>query len=170
MSEEVERIKKRLRMKGKINVEEMADNLIAWSLKDDSWNLCGFVAQEAITAQRVSEWARNNDYFKSAYDFALSQLGQRRERKVSDGSLHTVGYKMNGNVYDAFLKEEDYGKIKFEARLKKELDSEGKNPINDKYLEELDKTSKLSYANYQQAKEIKELKEKLEALEAKLGS
>jgi len=101
--------------------DEIAEKLVQWSTKDSSLNLCGFCAENMITPQRLTEWAKSCERFQEALAKAKCFIAFRRENKVSSGELHLKSYDLNVATYDYFLKQERREHLEFEHGLKKEL-------------------------------------------------
>lgn len=103
---------------------ETAENMLKWALKDDSLNLTGFCAEYLIPSSTILQWSKEpteeGRQFQRAYNLVKDILGNRREKRLTDGALHTKAYDLNAKVYDAFLRDESRVQAEFEARLKAE--------------------------------------------------
>ncbi len=118
--------------------EDIADKLIVWAKLDSSINLCKFCFENEIVPQKLSEWAKVDEKFREALQFARVCLGFRREEKLNNGEINTVGYNLNASTYDYFLKEEKRDQLTFESEIRKKEQAEivdqyvfGLNYIND---------------------------------------
>lgn len=85
--------------------DDIAMQLIEWAQKDDSINLNAFCGKLLIDPHKISEWARQEESFRSAYRLAKSLIAARREMRLSENTLHQKAYDLNASVYDHFLKE-----------------------------------------------------------------
>ncbi len=98
--------------------DDIAMQLIEWAQKDDSINLNAFCGQLLLDPHKISEWAREEESFRSAYRVAKSLLAARRECWLSNETLHSKAYDLNAAVYDHFLHEAKREQAEFEADLK----------------------------------------------------
>lgn len=99
---------------------QIALDLIEWAQKDDSLNLNAFCALKMLPPSKISQWAKEDDFFRQAYEMAKAHVGARREECLRTGRLHVKAYDLNAPVYDYFLKEERRLQAEFESRLKQE--------------------------------------------------
>lgn len=88
------------------NREKIAADMIEWAKKDDSLNLNGFCAEKLLPPSKISQWAKEDDFFRQAYEITKALLAKRREEALETGTLHVKAYDLNARVYDAFLREE----------------------------------------------------------------
>ena len=102
--------------------DQIARDLIEWAQKDDSINFCGFCAEQMIIPQKISEWAKEEETFREAYEYARACLASRREKKLNKNELHVKAYDLNAKTYDQFLKWESREESKFEADVKSKAD------------------------------------------------
>lgn len=102
--------------------DQIALDLIEWAKKDDSINLNAFCCSRdhPLAPSMITNWARECDNFKRAYEFAKTFLGVRREKLLNNGRLHVKAYDLNACTYDYFLAEEKREQKKFEASLEKD--------------------------------------------------
>lgn len=105
------------------NREKISKDLITWARKEDSINLCKFCAlyDPIIPPKKLSEWAKEDDNFREAYESAKAFLGFRREEWLNAEVLHVKAYDLNAQTYDYFLKEEKQEQAKFESNLNKTI-------------------------------------------------
>jgi len=99
--------------------DEIAKKMIEWAKKENSLNLCGFCGEVEIDPCKITQWAAECENFRKAYRYAKTLLGERRERRLSEGTLHQKAYGLNAHVYDQFLKDEARDLIKYEADCRK---------------------------------------------------
>lgn len=99
--------------------DEIAEKMVIWAKKESSLNLCGFCAEVEIDPCKITQWATDCENFRKAYRHAKALLGERRERRLSEGTLHQKAYGLNAHVYDQFLKDEARDLIKYEADVRK---------------------------------------------------
>lgn len=85
--------------------EALAKDLVEWAQLDTSVNLNGFCAKHLMAAQKLTQFARECENFRSAYEIAKTIVGARRESKLSKQELHVKAYDLNARVYDHFLDE-----------------------------------------------------------------
>jgi len=136
--------------------EQIAKDLIMWAKKEDSVNLNGFCSSKLIAPSKLSEWAKQDDFFREAYEIAKSFLGERRERLLTNDMLHVKAYDLNAAVYDRFLKEERMEMAKYETLLKF-VQEENQNPeVIDKF------NSLMELMKQNQDRKIEEIKSKAE--------
>lgn len=107
--------------------EKIAKDLVIWAQQSDSINLNGFCAIKLIAPSKLSEWAKQDDFFREAYEISKSILAERRELFLSSDRLHVKAYDLNAGVYDRFLKEERMEMAKYETLLKF-VHEENQNP------------------------------------------
>jgi hypothetical protein len=105
--------------------DQIALDMIEWAQKEDSLNLNGFCAEQLIAPSKISNWAKEEPFFRQAYEITKAILAERRERRLAEDKLHVKAFDLNASVYDHFLKETRMEIAKFEAMLKIEnLDSQ----------------------------------------------
>jgi len=99
--------------------DQIAEDLIEWAKKPDSINLNAFCAyyKTPIPPKKISEWAKEDDFFRESVEIAKGYLGARREEWLNQELLHVKGYDLNAKTYDYFLKEESRDEKKFESEL-----------------------------------------------------
>lgn len=112
---------------------QLAKDLVAWSELETSLNLNGFCGKYHIVPSKVSQFAREDETFRLAYEEAKANLGERREVLLSQGKLHVKAYDLNACVYDHFLKEERRDEAKFTAAINTIKDD------NPQFKEQLDR-------------------------------
>lgn len=105
------------------NLDEVAYDLIEWSKKEDSINLCGFCADYMIPPSHLTRWRDQDDDFRKAFEYAKIQLGSRREKMLNSDMLHVKAYDVNAKVYDHFLKDESRIEAEFMNSLKGNQDA-----------------------------------------------
>jgi predicted amidophosphoribosyltransferase len=122
--------------------EKIAHDLIEWAKKDDSINLNKFCAFNEIVPSKISQWAKEDDNFRQAYELAKSFIGYRREEMLNREELHVKAYDLNATNYDYFLRDEKRQQSEFEAALKsQEIEKYTQDDLN-KYqslMSQLDK-------------------------------
>jgi len=104
----------------KYDREEYAVKLLKWASKSDSTNFCQFCAEEFLSAKYISQWAKENEMFREAYDIARLMLGAKRESNLNKNDLHVKAYDLNAKVYDPFLNDQFMKEKKLDAELKKD--------------------------------------------------
>lgn len=112
--------------------EKVFKDLIAWSKKPDSINLCGFCAENDLPPSMLIAWSKETKDFTESYELAKANLGSRREKMLNAETLHVKAYDLNAANYDVFLREERRVQAEFEAKLKKEEEA----PANTALLQE----------------------------------
>lgn len=103
------------------NRDQIALDLLSWSKKSDSINMCAFCGDRDMSPTKITDWARECDKFRAAYEAAKSNIGARREQWLKDGQLHVKAYDLNAPTYDRFMKEERQDEKRFENKLKMDL-------------------------------------------------
>lgn len=79
-------------------IEEQARKLIEWSKDDDALLMQEFSNTQGYRRNLFYEWVEKYEVFREAHEFALSQLGARREkgamtRKYAEATVHrTLGH------------------------------------------------------------------------------
>lgn len=102
------------------NRDQIAKDLIEWAKLPDSINLNKFCAyyDPIIPPSKISEWAKEDERFREAYQSAKSFIGFRREEMLNSDKLHVKAYDLNATTYDHFLKEEKRQQAEFESKLR----------------------------------------------------
>jgi len=115
--------------------DQIALELIEWAKQPDSINLCKFCCtrEPPLNPRRITDWAKECDNFRGAYDTAKAFLGARREEWLNQEHLHVKAYDLNATTYDIFLKEEKQDQQKFESKLKTEEAVTVDAAFNDKF-------------------------------------
>ena len=136
--------------------EQIAIDIIQWAKKVDSINLNKFCAlyKPPFPPKKLSEWAKENDEFRESYEIAKAFLAFRREEKLNSEELHVKAYDLNAAAYDYFIKEEKMAQAQFEASLKTQTDSH----IDEKIMENFDRTMKQLDSLQSSARKIDESK------------
>jgi hypothetical protein len=101
--------------------DDIQAKLLAWAKKETSINLCGFSAENQIASTKILDWARECPTFRETYNIVRETLGERRERLLTQGLLHTKAYDVNAKHYDRYLKEDSREDLIFENKLKQDL-------------------------------------------------
>lgn len=112
--------------------KKVADELIEWAKQPDSINLCKFCAlhDPIIPPSYFGVWAKEDEYFSTAYEAAKSFLGFRREEWLNGEALHVKAYDLNAKTYDFFLKEEARKQAEFESSLRKQEEGAKQSTYN----------------------------------------
>lgn len=118
---------------------KIANDLRAWAELETSLNLNGFCGDQRFSAKTMLEWVESDPDFSEAYEEVRAILAERRERKLSEQTLHVKAYDLNASVYDGFLRREKRAQAEFEESLK----SKEKEAFSDEANELLDKFSSL---------------------------
>lgn len=101
------------------DLDKEADELLEWSLKEDSTSLYQFTDLKEYLAQQLSQFAEQNTKFSLALRKAKERIGIRRERGANIGTIRNNVWERYAPVYDTMLHEfEDKQKAR-EAELKK---------------------------------------------------
>lgn len=121
--------------------EQIAEDLIVWAQKEDSYNLNGFCGEQLISPSKITDWARECKEFRGAYEKAKAILGARRERGLVNGTLHVKAYDLNASVYDHFLKTDKREQLEYEKSLE-EKEQEKVDPETINNMKEFFKVAK----------------------------
>jgi len=80
--------------------EALARQLLEWVVEEDSINLNAFciTRNPPIAPSKITLFAKENESFREAYEIAKSTIAIRRERGLSDGTLHVKAYDLNATV------------------------------------------------------------------------
>lgn len=97
----------------------LANELLAWAQKDTSLNLNGFCAANLLPPQKISLYAEQDEVFREALETTKGILAERREARLSEGTLHCKAYDLNANVYDHFMDHKQEKRMKLEHDYKK---------------------------------------------------
>jgi hypothetical protein len=102
--------------------DQIALDMIEWAKLPDSINLNKFCCtrEPPLAPSMITNWARECERFKRAYETAKAFLGARREEWLAEERLHVKAYDLNANTYDHFLKDERRAEKEYEASLKVE--------------------------------------------------
>ena len=118
--------------------DKIAQDLVKWAQKDDSINLNHFCALNLLAPSKISQWAKEDESFRQAYETAKAFLGYRREMLLNKEMLHVKAYDLNATTYDHFLKEERRDQSSFESNLKKEEIKSGENSLSNAMQQVMD--------------------------------
>lgn len=112
--------------------DQIAKDMVEWAKLPDSINLCGFCCtrEPPMNPRKISEWSKECNTFREAYETAKAFLGNRREKMLNEEMLHVKAYDLNATTYDQFLKDEKRQQMEFEASLKV-----NENKVDPKYVE-----------------------------------
>ena len=105
--------------------DEIATQLIEWAQLPDSINLNGFCCsrEPPMPPSKITQWAKECDNFRQAYESAKAFIGQRREIMLSQELLHVKAYDLNATTYDHFMKEERKETLKYSAEVNAEQEN-----------------------------------------------
>jgi hypothetical protein len=100
--------------------KEIADKLLEWAHLETSTNLNGFTSyiQPMLPPSKIAMYAREDEYFRIAYETAKAIVGQRREDRLATGQLHVKAYDLNASVYDYYQKQEKREDAEHASKLK----------------------------------------------------
>ena len=102
--------------------EKIFHDLLEWSKQDDSINLCAFCDIMDLPPSMLVQFSKEEPEYVKAYELTKSRLGARRERKLSDTTLHVKAYDLNATNYDYFLREERKLQQEMEAKIKSQTE------------------------------------------------
>ncbi len=99
--------------------DQIGLELIEWAKLPDSINLNSFCCsrEPPLAPSKISQWAKECDYFRQAYEAAKAFIGARREQWLQSDHLHVKAYDLNAAVYDHFIKEEKLFMEKYKSEL-----------------------------------------------------
>lgn len=99
--------------------DQIALDLIEWAKLPDSVNLNSFCCsrEPPLAPSKLSQWAKECDYFRQAYEASKAFIGARREQWLQSDYLHVKAYDLNAAVYDHFIKEEKLFMEKYKSEL-----------------------------------------------------
>lgn len=117
------------------NREQIAIDMIEWARKEDSLNLNKFCAlyNPPIPPSKITNWAKEEEVFRQAYESTKAFIGFRREEKLNANELHVKAYDLNATTYDYFLKDERRQQAEFEAALKSDENQKVDDKIENGY-------------------------------------
>ena len=112
--------------------EQIAKDMIEWAKLPDSINLCGFCCsrEPPMPPSKITQWAKECDEFRKAYETSKAFLGNRREHLLNAELLHVKAYDLNAKTYDAFLDDKVKEHASFESSLRKDEDSKKETTVN----------------------------------------
>lgn len=101
----------------KIIIEE----LLAWSLKENSLNIVGFCAEHGYMAETLWRFEHENEEFEEAFKLTKMRLAERRSKLLDENKLNYGAWARYQKHYDPFLdKHEEADKDK-EAKRRKDI-------------------------------------------------
>jgi hypothetical protein len=98
--------------------DQIAKEMIEWSKLPDSINLNKFCAIQGLAPSMITAWAREEEFFRLAYEESKANLGYRREELLAEGKIHVKAYDLNATTYDHFMKDDRRQTAEFESKLK----------------------------------------------------
>ena len=100
--------------------EQIANDMLEWAQQPDSINLNKFCAhyKPHIPPSKISNWAKEDDVFRQAYEVTNAFLAYRREEWLNDKRLHVKAYDLNAYVHDHFMNENRKEHAAYESSLK----------------------------------------------------
>lgn len=100
--------------------DRIAIDMILWAKKDESINFNKFCAlyDPPFAPSKITEWSKEEEAFREAYEIACAFLAFRREENLNSGKLHVKAYDLNASVYDYFVRLERRQHMEFEESLK----------------------------------------------------
>lgn len=100
--------------------DKIALEMLEWAKNENNINLNGFCCtrEPPISPSKITNWAKEEDNFRQAYEATKAFIAVRREEKLSNNELHVKAYDLNARVYDHFLKDEHRQQLEFESKLK----------------------------------------------------
>lgn len=138
--------------------DQIALDMIEWAQKEDSLNLNGFCGMKLLAPSKISNWAKEDDFFRQAYEVTKGILGERRERLLGESKLHVKAYDLNACTYDHFLKENRMEMARFEALLKFAEDDNTPPELKQKVIELMELMQKNQSRNIEETKSKAETK------------
>lgn len=114
---------------------QIAADLVEWAQQDTSINLCAFCADHKppLPPSKITQWSKECELFRQAYEITVACLGARRERRLAEGTLHVKAYDLNASTYDYFLRLERRNIAEFEHSLKVQLEAQVGEGIAEAY-------------------------------------
>lgn len=112
--------------------DQIALDLIEWAKTDDALNLNKFCAIKGIAPPKITDWAKEDNFFREAYELCKAHIGYRREEKLKTGEVHVKAYDLNATTYDHFLKQERRSALEHEVTLKSQLMAHNSEESNNK--------------------------------------
>lgn len=89
------------------DLDKEADDLLAWSLRDDALSLYQFTDPKPYPTQDLFDFARRNASFGLALKKAKNRIAIRREQKCNSGELNTTVYAKTIHNYDTTACDHD---------------------------------------------------------------
>jgi hypothetical protein len=110
--------------------DQIAMDMIEWALLEDSTNLNGFCGKKFIAPSKLSQWAKEEAFFRQSLDITKAIIADRREKMLSSGLLHVKGYDLSARAYDYFIREDHVEMLRLQIKLKQEEDKQVSEEIN----------------------------------------
>jgi hypothetical protein len=122
--------------------DQIASELIEWARKDNSINLNAFCCtrEPPLDPSKLSNWAKEDDYFRQVFKATKTFLAVRREQWVSSEQLHQSAYSRTSKVYDHFEKEEARDEFAYQKELEAKVGKEINASANEDVKTRLDAT------------------------------
>lgn len=121
------------------SIDEMADKLFEWSLKESSYMLTEFTDQNDLSLQKLSFWANKDSRFRETLEIVKARIACRRERYVHLDKLEPSVFRQYQRMYDYMLNEHHREELAYEYDLKAkstqqsiEMDEEYRSQVREK--------------------------------------
>jgi len=103
--------------------DQIASELIEWARKDNSINLNAFCCtrEPPLDPSKLSNWAKEDDYFRQVFKATKTFLAVRREQWVSSEQLHQSAYSRTSKVYDHSKKKKHATSLLIKKNSKRKL-------------------------------------------------
>jgi hypothetical protein len=111
----------------KYDLIQEANDLIAWAKNDNSINLLQFTNTKPYSAVKLSDFAKENEYFGEALRKAHEIIGERQQRLANEGKLNYGDYQRRIHMHDPILHASERAEKAYEAELKKKAESHNIN-------------------------------------------
>lgn len=106
--------------------EKIMIDMLEWAMKDTSLNVnqfCAWFCNPPIGPQKLSEWSKEDDWFRESYDAVKAFVAYRRECALKTGELHVKAYDLCAPAYDYIIREMQHAFESFKSKLKQEEQS-----------------------------------------------
>lgn len=101
------------------NREEIRIKMLEWvQANPDELNLLAFSEVVLIAPTVIIRWSKEDEMFRQTYDLVRAIIGIRRERALSNDTLHVKAYDLNAQTYDQYLKADRHEDMKYLSDLK----------------------------------------------------
>lgn len=97
-----------------VDIEELADKMIAWSKQEGNIVLNKFIAEQGYPMSTFNTWLQRSEKLQEAYSIARTMVGCRREQGAIEGKYNPFIVMKTMPLYDHEYKAH----LEWESKLK----------------------------------------------------